>query len=147
MSGAGGRAALFPDIIAGKAQPDGGTSASAAVIEPAGCFKNNGGILPAGKQQRFVAPLLYQTTSTGQPVKSLLRATSHPATIRRIPNRVRAIKRERNEASVRFDSNLGPLPPIPGKSTAYLRARLCRSSMLPSRDREGAVSQLRWGTD
>jgi kumamolisin len=57
---------LYSLTFAGKPQPNGGTSASAPLW--AALLARINGNLPAGKQQRFVAPLLYQTTSTGQPV-------------------------------------------------------------------------------
>jgi kumamolisin len=57
---------LYALTFAGKPQPNGGTSASAPVW--AALLARINGNLPADKQQRFVAPLLYQTAASGQSV-------------------------------------------------------------------------------
>jgi kumamolisin len=57
----------FYDLIfVGKDQPNGGTSASAPLW--AALIARINALLPAGKRQRFLTPLLYQNGGNGQPV-------------------------------------------------------------------------------
>ena len=136
---------LYSLTFAGKAQPNGGTSASAPLW--AALLAKSMATFRRGSSNGSLLRCSTKLRRRGNLSGKLLRATLHPATIRRIPNPVRAIKRERNEASVRFDSNLGPL------STRYPeRAPLTcvRGSVDPvcyrAATARGAVSQLRWGT-
>ncbi len=59
-------APLYDLIFVGQPQPNGGTSASTPVW--AALIARINAQLPAGKQQRFLTTLLYQTGGTGQPV-------------------------------------------------------------------------------
>ena len=59
-------------VFVGKAQPNGGTSASAPLW--AALIARINASLPDAKKQRFLAPLLYQKGPSGQPIaKSMLR--------------------------------------------------------------------------
>jgi kumamolisin len=57
---------LYDLIFVGKPQPNGGTSASAPLW--AALIARINASLPQSKQQRFIAPLLYQNGGNGQPV-------------------------------------------------------------------------------
>jgi kumamolisin len=57
---------LYDLFFAGKSAPNGGTSASAPVWASLVARVNS--VLPAAKRQRFVTPLLYQDSGSGDPV-------------------------------------------------------------------------------
>jgi len=57
---------LYDLVFAGSPQPNGGTSASAPLW--AALIARINAKLPAGKQQRFLTPLLYKNGGNGQPV-------------------------------------------------------------------------------
>jgi kumamolisin len=57
---------LYDLIFVGKDAPNGGTSASAPLW--AALITRINALLPQGKQQRFLTPLLYQDSGNGQPV-------------------------------------------------------------------------------
>jgi kumamolisin len=58
-------APLYSLVFGGQTHPNGGTSASAPLW--ASLIARINGNLPTSKQQRFLAPLLYQNGATGQP--------------------------------------------------------------------------------